>query len=104
METQTKESTFTDVEEVNNNDSLKTELIERVDVKGTPFTVISTDEKHFGVMGGFRITENMESVGEVEDELKCITWNRIVQVMMILNELKEEASKAIKEELTENKK
>ncbi len=103
METLTKESTSMNVEEVNNTDSLKTELVERVQIEGTPFTVISTEGKNFGVMGGFRITEEMKSVGEVEDELKCITWNRIVQVIMILNEMKDEASKEIKKELTENK-
>ena len=101
MEAQTQEFTSTNVKEADNKDSLKTEMIERNEIKGTPFTIISTNGEHFGVMGSYRITENMNSVGEVEDELKCITWNRIVQVMMILNELKETASKAIKEELTE---
>ena len=104
METLTKEQTLMNVNGVDKEESSRTELIERNDIKGTPFTVISTEDKHFGVMGGFRITEEMKSVGEVEDELKSITWNRIVQVMMILAELKDEAQKAIKEELTENKK
>ena len=53
METLTKEQTLMNVNGVDKEESSRTELIERNDIKGTPFTVISTEDKHFGVMGGF---------------------------------------------------
>jgi len=60
---------------------------ERHEIKGTPFTVISDGEgNHFGVMGKYRVTESDTSLKRVKAEVKKITWNRIVQVMMILIE------------------
>jgi hypothetical protein len=38
-------------------------------------------------MGEYRMTEEYKSRGECEDELKQITWNRIIQVMMVINEI-----------------
>ena len=77
------------VEEVNNNDySKNTEMVERWPIKDSPFTCITIEDKHFGVMGEYRVTEEMESRGAVEDELRSITWNRIIQVMMILDEIR----------------
>jgi len=72
------------------------ELIQRKDVKDTPFTIISKTDtnEHFAVIGEYRITEVYDSKNKVEKEVKKITWNRIVQVMMILNEkFKEDATK-----------
>jgi hypothetical protein len=86
METQMLDSTVTHVEGANKSES--SEMIERWQIPNSPFTVISIENKHFGVMGEYRITEECKSRGEVEDELKCITWNRIIQVMMILEEIK----------------
>ena len=61
------------------------ELVKRTPVKDTPFTVIETDGKVFGVMGKYRLTEPYE-ISEVNhikvvNELLDITWNRIIQVM-----------------------
>jgi hypothetical protein len=82
-------------------------MIERWQVPNSPFTVISLENKHFGVMGEYRVTDEMKSRGEVEDELKCITWNRIIQVMMILDEIKskdKDFNKKVKNKLkTKNK-
>jgi vacuolar-type H+-ATPase subunit F/Vma7 len=44
---------------------------------------------HFGVMGDYRITEKSNSKKEIKKQLENITWNRIIQVVMILNEVKE---------------
>jgi hypothetical protein len=87
METLEKESSLTNVEELTNKDS-GSELVSRNPIEGTPFTIISLENKHFGIMGEYRVTEEMKSKGEVEDELKCITWNRIIQVMMILEDIR----------------
>lgn len=62
-------------------------LIKRIEVKGTPFTIVGDDENgYFGAMGGYKITENKESIGLVSVAVKAITWNRIVQVIMILQD------------------
>lgn len=67
------------------NSKENTELITRENVKDTPFVIIGTPEGYFGSMGPYRITE-VRSKTEVKKELEAITWNRIVQVMMLLLE------------------
>ncbi len=84
----------TNVSTTDKEDSLKSEeTIKRKDVKNTPFEIITIGENSFGAMGSYRITENKESIKEVEKEIKKITWNRLVQVIMILGELKENVNK-----------
>ena len=59
------------------------ELMERTDIEDTPFTIITTEEGSFGVMGKFRITEK-GTYTDVKKELEKITWNRVIQVTMLL--------------------
>lgn len=103
METLEKKSTSMNVKKAVKKDSGNEQMIERWQIKDTPFTVITIEGKeHFGVMGEYRVTEGMKSRGEVEDELRCITWNRMIQVMMILDEIKskdKDFSKKIKAKL-----
>jgi hypothetical protein len=40
-------------------------------------------------MGSYRLTEESKDAESVKSELEKITWNRVIQVVMILNELKE---------------
>lgn len=63
------------------------ELITRDEIEDSPFTIIGTEGKYFGTMGKFRITEPRKTKKEVEKELKEITWNRIVQVILLLTEV-----------------
>ena len=72
------------VEEADKNGS----LIERESIEDSPFTVISIEGYHFGVMGDYRITEKNNSKKEIIKELSKITWNRIIQIVMILDEVK----------------
>lgn len=67
--------------------SINEELISRTEIEGTPFTVIGIDNKYFGVMGQYRITEEYEDKEAVIAGLKEMNWNRIVQVILILKEL-----------------
>lgn len=69
--------------EVNKQNS---SFIEREEIKDSPFMIISTEEGHFGVMAEYRITEIRNSKEEVMQELERITWNRIVQVIALVNE------------------
>ena len=91
------------VEKANKKDCGNKQLIERFPIKETPFTVISLEDKHFGVMGEYRMTEDFKNRGECEDELKTITWNRIIQVVMVLEQIRqndEEFNKKINKTLT----
>ena len=58
--------------------------------------MITRDVYSFGVMGNYRLTEQNYSknqVKEVSKELEKITWNRVVQVIMILDEIKDKLKK-----------
>jgi len=110
METEvlTLDNSLTKQEELTNKDSSNEQLVKREPIKDSPFVVISIeDKKHFGVMGEYRVTEEMESKEKVEKELKKITWNRMIQVIMILDEIKskdEDFNKNVKEELNQKNK
>lgn len=66
------------------NSNCSKELIKREDMKDSPFQVVTTKGQSFGIMGEYRITEMYETVEEVKRELERMTWNRLVQVVMIL--------------------
>ena len=63
------------------------ETISRYDVKDSPFTIITIDGKSFGTMGDYRLTEE-GTLKDIKKQLKTITWNRIIQVIMLLDEMK----------------
>jgi hypothetical protein len=88
-----KDSSTNTEELVSNKDSSTNteELVSRKDIKDSPFVVIGIKEKKqfFGVMGSFRVTEVYKTEKEVETELSKITWNRIIQVMLLLLEQQE---------------
>ena len=72
-------------EEVVSKDS--SETIKREDVKDSPFTIITIEGKSFGTMGEYRLTEE-GNIKEIRKQLKTITWNRVIQVIMLLDEMK----------------
>jgi len=81
---------------VNKEDSGSEELIKRKQITDSPFEVITRDGYSFGVMGNYRLTEpnySEDQVKQVSKELEKITWNRIVQVIMILDEIKDKLKK-----------
>ena len=91
-----KNSTLT-LEKEDNKNLNSIELIKRTEVKNTPFTIISTENEHFGTMGKYRITEKHDTLEKAIEDVEKITWNRIVQVLLLLNEsiLKEEVKEPI---------
>lgn len=68
-------------------DERSKQLFTRTDVKDTPFQIITRDNISFGVFGKYKITNDYESINACEKELKEITWNRIVQVFSLINEM-----------------
>jgi hypothetical protein len=93
MKTQLQEKSLKSVKEVNKKDSGNKELIKKEEIKDSPFTVVTINGESFGVMGGYRVTKKTGTVEQIKKELEKITWNRIVQVMMILKELQTENEK-----------
>lgn len=69
-----------------NNTNKQDYLIEYEHVKDTPFTIVSKEERHFGVMGQHQITKVEEDKEKLRKELKKITWNRLIQVIAIIKE------------------
>lgn len=63
----------------------KTELIERTEIENSPFVVITTEGQSFGTMGHWRLTEPYDTKEEAIAEMEKITWNRIIQVMMLIS-------------------
>ena len=65
------------------------ELIKRDGITDSPFEVITQNGVSFGTMGQYRLTEPTTDIRKLKRELKEITWNRIIQVIMILDEMKD---------------
>ena len=91
-------------EEVHNKDSgtskkETTETIKREEIKDSPFHVITIKGESFGVMGDYRLTEKSRSTSKIKEDLEKITWNRIVQVIMLLDEVKTKINNKIKKEV-----
>ncbi len=61
------------------------ELVKREDVKDSPFTIVTTEEGSFLTMGKYRLSEPDE-LDKIRKESKKITWNRLIQVMMLVGE------------------
>lgn len=63
------------------------QTLSREEIPDTPFVIISSDKEHFGTLGNFRITEIYLTKEIAIEETKKITWNRIIQVISIINEI-----------------
>lgn len=101
------------LEETNNLNS-SNEIIQRHEIENCPFSILATEGKVFGVMGKYRITEPLSypvgnekkrdlKIKALEKEVSQITWNRIVQVIIILLEDKYKIEQEISKALEENK-
>lgn len=62
-----------------------TELIKKVPMDNTPFTIITIDGKSFGTFGRYKITEDYENDKQVKAELEKMTWNRVIQIMTLVH-------------------
>ncbi len=68
----------------------KEELVERVEIEGSPFVCVTTEEGSFIVMGRFRMTKGFRKKEDAIKEATEMTWNNIVNVMScIIESLKE---------------
>ena len=88
METKVK-PLHTNVNGTDKKNYSKKQLVEREQLKDTPFEIITIEGESFGTMGQYRLTEKYKDRKEVKKELEKITWNRIIQIIMLLDELKQ---------------
>lgn len=64
---------------------------ERINIENTPFTAIKlADEDWFGAFGSYRITKAFETFDELEEDLNIINWNRIINIMKLVQKIEEE--------------
>lgn len=76
------------LKETNNNDySIKNEeLVERIEVENTPFTVAGVKQGWFVLIGNTRLTDGLESKEEALEDAKRVDWERMMQVMSVMIE------------------
>lgn len=87
LHTQTNVNSENDIKESSSEGVKKgEELIERMEIKGTPFTAIRAGGKCFGTLGRFKITEDRETMPEVEEELTKVTYKTILTIVAVLIE------------------
>lgn len=68
-------------------DSFKnTELTEAIPIETTPFTAVRFEDKWFLTMGKYRLTEELGSFQECENDAFRADWERIMSIMQIMIE------------------
>lgn len=84
METLTEQKTFDgNVNETTNSNS-NSKLVEREEIKNTPFTAVKFEDKWFLTMGKYRLTDGLASKEDVINEAKDASWFRIMQIIQIM--------------------
>lgn len=53
-------------------------------VEGTPFTVIKKENKYYVMMGKYQLTLEHETQENAVKDAETMTWDRIMQVCMII--------------------
>lgn len=83
---------MSDLEELNgyaettDNSNSNSELIERIQVENTPFTVIRQEEKWYVTLGMYRLTNDLENKEDAIADAQREDWERLMQVMGIMIE------------------
>lgn len=78
----------------NNNSS----LINKTEVPNTPYVIVQAGDKHFVVMGKYRLTQP-QTLKECEEWLKEITWEKIMTFIHVMMEMEFEYKNAMIKEL-----
>lgn len=71
----------------NENSGDNKPLIERKQITNTPFWIIGNDKQGYClVMGKWKITEDYETIQEVQDQLQSQQWQIIIRMIGIICE------------------
>ena len=65
-------------------DKRNTELLEKEEVEGTPFTIVKNEGLWYILLRKYRLTEGYERKEEALKEGNTINWNKILQVCIIV--------------------
>lgn len=89
MKTSELNGTSTDAPETNKSNSgpetKNTQLIEKEEVEGTPFTVVKQDDVWFILMGKYRLDPTpFPTKKEAIRDARRFSWDKIVQVAQIM--------------------
>jgi hypothetical protein len=79
MKTLEQSDTFTSVDLQDKLDS--NYELEFTHVEGTPFTIVKQGNEYYGLIGNHRITESYLNKEVITEEIKKITWDRLLQVI-----------------------
>lgn len=82
MKTTELENSQMNVEMSSNSNSSNTLTFETLE--GTPFTIVKEGDLYFGVISTHRLTEGFDNKEDLVNNLKTISWDRIVQVIWVV--------------------
>lgn len=68
----------------NNSASESKQLVQRINIKETPFEAVKFDQKWYLIMGKYRLTEGLNAFEDVENEAFNTSWFRIMQIVQIM--------------------
>lgn len=84
----------------NNSASDSKQLVERINIKETPFEAVKFDEKWYLIMGKYRLTEGLNAFEDVGNQAFDTSWFRIMQIIQIMiDENHEKRLKAVKQQI-----
>lgn len=90
MKTEEKELSLGTASETSNSNSSNEELVTRKQIPGTPFNIIGANEKWWGTMGKYRLTEQLDTEEDAVMQTTTMTWDRVIQIMQALIEINQE--------------
>lgn len=80
-----------------NNHKQNSTLVDIKPVEGTPFAIVSQEEKHFLVMGDHKLTPDLNSTDEVQEYFQHNHWLILTNVVIILIKRHQELAEMVKQ-------
>lgn len=93
-------STLTTEERDRHKDNYNSELIKKTDVAGTPFTIITKENKSFLTLGQYRISDYFSDEQAVRIELSENIWNIVINLITLLISVQHNLQEEKKNQLT----
>lgn len=82
--TQSNANELSDISAKGTDKSDYSKLVDVKPIEDTPFAVIKYEDEYFLAMGNYRISEKFKTFEEAENDIKDVSWNRLVSVMEIV--------------------
>lgn len=62
-------------------DTTNEELIKIIEIEDSPFQIVKTEDKYFLAMGKYRLSEMFDTEKEAREDVKDLSWFRLLSVM-----------------------